>query len=74
MRRSAPLARAARYLNAIVIKQAVICGAAGYAIAAVIALIIAAAARTSPAAILLTPSVLALLAVAALLHVLSLGR
>lgn len=55
------------YLNAIVIKQAVICGAAGYAIAAVIALIIAAAARTSPAAILLTPSVLALLAVAALL-------
>lgn len=55
------------YLNAIVVKQALICGAAGYGVAALIALLIAAGARNSPAAILLTPGVLGLLAVAALL-------
>lgn len=54
------------YLNAIVVKQALICGAAGYAVAAVIAVVIAIAARNSPAAILLSPGVLAMLAVAAL--------
>ena len=55
------------YLNAIVIKQALICGGFGYAIAAVIAVIVAAAARNSPAAILLSPAVLAALAVGALI-------
>lgn len=55
------------YLSAIVIKQALICGAAGYGIAALVALSIAFAARGAPAAILFTPGALALLAVAALL-------
>lgn len=55
------------YLNAIVIKQALICGGAGYAIAAVIAVLIATAATNSPAAIILSPSVLAGLAVGAML-------
>ncbi len=55
------------YLNAIVIKQALICGGAGYSIAAVIAMGIAFAARNSPAAIILSPAVLAGLAVGAML-------
>ncbi|MCY1667605.1 ABC transporter permease [Rhizobium sp. SL86] len=54
------------YLNAIVLKQALICGGVGYAIAAVIASVVALLARNSPAAILLPPTALVGLGIAAL--------
>ena len=54
------------YLNLIVLKQALISGGCAFAIAAVIALLIAAAARTSPAAILMTPTMLLFLGLASL--------
>jgi putative ABC transport system permease protein len=54
------------YLNLIVLKQALISGGCAYVIAAAIALAISAAARTSPAAILLTPAMLLSLGLASL--------
>lgn len=54
------------YLNAIVLKQALICGGVGYAIAAVIASVVAFLARNSPAAILLSPTALLGLGLAAI--------
>jgi putative ABC transport system permease protein len=54
------------YLNLIVLKQALISGGCAFGIAAIIALVIAAAARSSPAAIVLTPTMLLWLGLASL--------
>ena len=54
------------YLNAIVIKQALISGGIGYLIAALIALVVAFLAKTSPAAILMPPMLIIGLGIAAL--------
>ena len=54
------------YLNAIVVKQALISGGCAYVIAAAIAIVIAELARSSPAAILLPPSMLLWLGLCAL--------
>lgn len=54
---------ASGYLNAIVLKQAMIAGGIGFAIAGSIAWFMAASSASSPAAILLPPSALALIGV-----------
>lgn len=54
------------YLNAIVVKQALISGGIGFLIAATIAIVITISARGSPAAILLPPAALLMLGVAAI--------
>lgn len=56
-----------RYLNAIVVKQALISGSIGFSIAAAIALAVSTASASSPAAIILAPTTLLGLGIAALL-------
>ncbi len=53
------------YLNAIVIKQALICGGAGYVLAILIALLITSAAHSSPVALTMSPGLVLMIGIGA---------